>query len=248
MLRRCGMKKTILVASGKGGAGKTTVSALLGEAFAFGGDKVLIIELDSGLRSLDVALGVTKNLLFDFGDIVRSGCKIEDAAMPCPFCKNLSVICASAKNMEFSGDDLKKITESCFAFDYVIFDCPAGIGSTLENAAAVSDMALIIATPDPSSVRAARNTSLLIEKCGLKNRRLIIERCPDKPQKLAPLKNLDEMIDGTELQLIGVIREDPLVRRAIDSGAALTNESVNYKAFRNIAERISGKQIPLGFK
>lgn len=242
------MEKVILVASGKGGAGKSTVSALLGEALAFKGKKVLVIELDSGFRSLDVAFGVTENLLFDFGDVIRQNCKIEDAAMPCSFCKNLSVICAASTAAEFSSDDISKTVSESSAFDYIIFDCPAGIGNALESAAKVSELALITATPDPSSVRAARSASLYLEKCGLKNRRLIIERCPDKPSKLSPLKNLDEIIDGTELQLIGVIFEDTLVRKAMDSGSGLSPESVNYKAFGNIAERILGKYIPLGFK
>ena len=64
------MAKIILVASGKGGVGKSTVSALLGEAFAFGKSPVLLVELDSGLRSLDVALGVSEQVVFDMGDIV----------------------------------------------------------------------------------------------------------------------------------------------------------------------------------
>ena len=242
------MEKVILVASGKGGAGKSTVSALLGEALAFKDKKVLVIELDSGLRSLDVAFGVTKNLLFDLDDVIRQNCEIQDAAMPCPFCKNLSVICASVSPVDLTTEDLSKAVKEASCFDYIIFDCPAGIGDALKAASAVSDLALIIATPDPSSVRAARSASLYIEKCGLKNRRLIIERCPDKPRKLSPLNNLDEIIDGTELQLIGVIWEDAFVRRAIDSGTALSYESANYKSFGNIAERILGKQIPLGFK
>lgn len=242
------MEKVILVASGKGGAGKSTVSALLGEALALKGKKVLVIELDSGFRSLDVAFGVTKNLLFDFGDVIRQNCEIEDAAMPCPFCKNLSVIYAASSAAEFSCDDISKIVNNSSDFDFIIFDCPAGIGKTLDYAAKVSELALITATPDPSSVRAARSASLYLEKCGLKNRRLIIERCPDKPKKLFPLQNLDEIIDGTELQLIGVVFEDTLVRKAMDSGLGLSPESVNYKIFGNIAERILGKHIPLGFK
>ena len=56
------MAKIILVASGKGGAGKSTVSALLGEALAFSGKRILLLELDSGLRSLDVALALRKTL------------------------------------------------------------------------------------------------------------------------------------------------------------------------------------------
>ena len=73
------MAKIILVASGKGGVGKSTVSALLGEAFAFKKSPVLLLELDSGLRSLDVALGVSEHVLFDMGDIIRGS---SSASLP----------------------------------------------------------------------------------------------------------------------------------------------------------------------
>ena len=73
------MAKTILVASGKGGVGKSTVSVFLAEALAAGKSNVLVLELDSGLRNLDVSLGLTGDILFDLGDILRGSCDIKDA-------------------------------------------------------------------------------------------------------------------------------------------------------------------------
>lgn len=243
------MARIILVASGKGGSGKSTVSALLGEAFGFTKSRTLIIELDSGLRGLDVALGVTDKILFDMGDIIRGSCDIRDAVTVCPFCPNLSLITAAAKPVEVTSGIIKKIaSEVGNDFEYIILDCPAGIGRELENAAACADIALVIATPDPSSVRGARATGALLSSFGVKEIRLVIERCPEKAKKLSPIKNLDEIIDGTELQLIAVIWEDPLTRKAMDSGEPAESTGPNYKTFRDLAERIRGKYIPLGFK
>lgn len=243
------MAKIILVASGKGGAGKSTVSALLGEALAFSGKRVLLLELDSGLRSLDVALGVTKNLVFDLGDIVRGSADIQSAAMPCPFCKNLSVICAAANSEPVSKEPLQNICAAVSAdFDCVILDCPAGIGESLSAAAEVADLALVVATPDPSSIRAAGAAGRALRAKTALERRLVIERCPKKARKLAPINNLDEIIDGAELQLIGVIWEDPETRRAMDSGSALSPDSPNHKAFRDLGKRVFGERVPLGFK
>ena len=243
------MAKIILVASGKGGAGKSTVSALLAEAFAAKKHPTLVIELDCGLRSLDVAFGVTENVVFDLGDIIRGSCNIRDAVIPCRFCEGLSLIAAAAKPAEVTELTLRKITaELGGEYEYIIFDCPAGIGEALESAAKCADLGLVVATPDPSSVRGARSAGALLASCGLTERRLIIERCPQKAKKLAPIKNLDEIIDGSELQLIGVIWEDPLTRSAMDSGIPLAFESPNYQTFRDLSERIGGKYIPLGFK
>lgn len=243
------MAKNILVASGKGGAGKSTVSVFLGEALAESKSSVLILELDCGLRNLDVSLGLTDEIVFDFGDILRGSCEIKDAVYPCRFRPNLSLIPASLKPVSVTAKDIEKIvSELGEKFEYIIFDCPAGLGDIFESAAAFADTALVIATPDPSSIRGARTTGAELLSLGVKERRLVIERCPEKAKNLAPINNLDEIIDGSELQLIGVIWEDPSVRKAMDCGAPLEFDSPNYKTFRDLSERIRGKYIPLGFK
>ncbi len=243
------LAKIVLVASGKGGAGKSTVSALLGQALAAKKHKTLIIELDSGLRSLDVALGVPDSIVFDLGDIVRESCNIRDAVTPCPFCEGLYLITAAAKADPISAETVLRVADEMKNdVEFILLDCPAGIGEGLKNAAKCADSSLVVATPDPSSIRGARNAGALLKEMGVPNRRLIIERCPQKAKKLSPIKNLDEIIDGSELQLMGVVWEDPNVRSAMDFGTALSYESPNYQTFRNIAERLCGKNIPLGFK
>ena len=243
------MAKTILVASGKGGVGKSTVSVFLSEAFAKSNSSVLVLELDCGLRNLDVSFGVTKDILFDLGDIVRGSCDIKDAVYTSKFFPQLSFIPAALKPTEVTADDIKKIISKIGDdFEYIVIDCPAGLGEAFESAAPNADMALVVATPDPSSIRGARTTGAALLNLGTKNRRLVIERCPQKAKDLSPINDLDEIIDGTELQLIGVIWEDPDVRIAMDSGTPLDVDSTNYKTFRDLAERIRGNNIPLGFK
>lgn len=243
------MAVTILVASGKGGVGKSTVSALLGEALAYTKSRVLIIELDSGLRSLDVALGVSEHILFDMGDIIRGSCNIKDAILDCPFCGGLSLVAAAAKPILVDEKTIRKIMAECGnLYDYIILDCPAGIGGELSEAARCADIGLVVTTPDPSAIRGARATGAVLASCGVKERRLVIERCPRKAKNLYPVKNLDEIIDGAELRLISVIWEDPDTRNSVDSGEPLDDTGLNYENFRALAERIRGKYIPLGFK
>lgn len=242
------MAKVILIASGKGGVGKSTVSALLGEALAAADHPTLLVELDSGLRSLDVALGVTAGVLFDMGDVAR-GSAPADAVMQCPFCEKLSLICAAAVNVVTDENAISAVKKALGEdYEFILLDCPAGLGKALSSAAHCADAALVVTTPDPAAVRAAANTGRFLEKEGVCVQRLIIERCPGKQKKLEPFHNLDEVIDGAEMQLIGVIWDDPAIRTAIDSGRALPTNSPNKKMFSDLAERIIGKRIPIGFK
>lgn len=242
------MAKVILVASGKGGVGKSTVSALLGQALAAAGHKTLLAELDSGLRSLDVALGVAESVAFDMGDIAR-GTPPEQTLLDCPFCPGLSVICAGAEPSSVSEETLAAVTkELSEKYEFILLDCPAGLGEVLALAAKYAAAAILVTTPDPAAVRAAANTGMFLEKNGVRSRRLVIERCPQKPKKLEPIKNLDEVIDGAQARLIGVIWDDPKTRAAVASGKALPEESPNKKMFCDLAERVLGRRVPLGFK
>ena len=243
------MARVILIASGKGGAGKTTVCAFLGEALAAKNRRTLLVELDSGLRALDVALRVTENLVFDLGDVMRGSCKTQEAVCSCPFQKNLSVICAAARPAAVPATAISELAEELAGeYDFILLDCPAGIGYELAYAAAASDEALVVATPDPASMRGARAASDAMRSLGLADFRLVIERCTRKPKQLSPLENLDQVIDGAGVQLIGVIWEDAKTRAAAASGTALPEDSPNKKTFSDLASRLCGERVPLDFK
>lgn len=243
------MAKVILVASGKGGVGKSTLCALLGEALALKGHKTLLAELDSGLRSLDVALGVAENVVFDMGDVARSGTDPAAAVMSCPFCSGLSLVCASATNVAPDAAAIDRLLSAVGdEFDFVLLDCPAGLGEALGAAAQCAEGAVIVTTPDPAAVRGAAATSAFLQNAGVQARRLVIGRCPKNPKKLFPLNNLDEVIDGAGMRLLGVVWDDAETRAAVDAGKMLSKESPNKKMFNDIAERLLGNRVPIGFR
>ena len=71
--------KIVTVTSGKGGVGKTTITANLGAALAAGGEKVVCIDADIGLRNLDVVLGLENRIVYDLVDVVEGRCKLRQA-------------------------------------------------------------------------------------------------------------------------------------------------------------------------
>ena len=123
-----------VVTSGKGGAGKSTVSAGLGCALADLGHKVLLLDGDAGLRSLDLMLGVSSATVYDMADVFAGRCEPVRAIYPSPICRDVSVIAAPVHLEQLcSPEDMRRLCQSFVQhFDDLIIDCPAGIGSGFE--------------------------------------------------------------------------------------------------------------------
>lgn len=81
-----------VVTSGKGGAGKSTVTAGLGCALARQGRKVLLVDGDAGLRSLDLMLGIGGSAVYDMADIFAGNCEPIRAIYPSPTSPNVFVL------------------------------------------------------------------------------------------------------------------------------------------------------------
>ena len=90
------MGKVFGITSGKGGVGKSTVSVGLALAFADLGEKVLLVDMDEGLRCLDLMLNVDKTAVFDLSDVL-SGTDLNDAIYPSPLNENISLIPAPSR-------------------------------------------------------------------------------------------------------------------------------------------------------
>ncbi len=175
------MGKSIVITSGKGGVGKTTSSANIGTALALMGKRVCLVDLDIGLRNLDVVLGLDNRIIFDIVDVVEGRAKLAQALVKDKRFDDLLYLLPAAQNTDKTAltenqakdivDELKK------DFDYVLIDCPAGIEQGFLNAIAGADAAIIVTTPEISAVRDADRVVGLLEKNPLKEEsQLLINR------------------------------------------------------------------------
>ena len=105
----------IMVASGKGGTGKSTVSVLLGSRLAAAGKKVLLIELDSGLRSVDIIAGAAGRTVYDISDVLCGRCDWRKAIVESPVYKGLSLISAPYERGNVQPQQLAKLTRKIWA-------------------------------------------------------------------------------------------------------------------------------------
>lgn len=235
-----------VVTSGKGGAGKSTVCAGLGCALARRGRRVLLIDGDAGLRSLDVMLGIGGAAVYDMADIFSGNCQPVRAIYPSPICPNVFVVPAPISLEQLAQP--QKMAALCRGFsryyDDVIVDCPAGIGRGFETAIAGADRAFVVTTPDMVCARDAQILSHLLREKHIPSR-LIINRLRARPILRGKMPDIDEVIDTAGLQLIGVLPEDETVAVANAYGKPLPVESHAFVCFENIAARYLGEDVPL---
>lgn len=236
------MAEKILVASGKGGVGKTSVTVGLGKALHQVGKKVLIIDCDI-LRSVDLLTGVTEKLLYDWGDVILERCEPSQAVYSSA---DIDVITCPFSYEGFDGEMMKKLVAFFDEqYDYIFLDAPAGIGKGFELALGASDRALVVSTADMVCVRSACRAADVIFASGMEDVRLIINRVMKKDIKKGRLLNVDSVIDSTQVQLIGVIPEDAAIRLGSMGKNIYRTGQASYIPFTNIAARIRGEYIDL---
>ena len=240
------MSEVIVVTSGKGGVGKTTTSANVGTGLAMMGAKVVLIDTDIGLRNLDITLGMTDAALMDFTDEISGQCELDRAAAPHPTVSNLSLLTAPLTiPEEFSGEEgfRAMLDQAREVYDYILIDCPAGLGQGFRLAACGADRAVVVSVSDPSSLRDAQR--VVTQLAHLETVHLVVNRVR-RPLLKKMETTIDHAMDTAGLPLLGLVPEDANVQLAAGRGQALPNTGKGAsQAFGNIARRLTGEQVPL---
>lgn len=238
-----------VIASGKGGVGKSTITSILSIELAKLGKKVLIIDGDAGLGNLDYILGVSEKLVYDISDVVDGSCdNVTKAIYRCKCAGELFLIAAPQ-----SEDDLISATvmkQLVFMlrdhYDYIFIDSPAGLGRGFKSAAAPADRAIIVTDLNPISIRASGKVSAALLDSNIDSIRLIINRFSKKALKAAKLyDDLDAVIDSCGARLIGIVPDDEKILLSGSELLDLKKDAPSACACRRIAARITGKDIPL---
>jgi septum site-determining protein MinD len=233
------MGKILAITSGKGGVGKSSVAVCLATAFARMGKKTLLVDMDEGLRCLDLMLGIDDATVLDLSDVL-SGKDIDDACYPTPLADNLFLIPAPLKFGTIDGDAFENFSsKASYLYDIVIFDFSAGLDFSLYKRLPKTALFLTVCVPDPVSIRDAAAVSRSLFENDL-NARLIINRFVYSQCKKHTFKNIDNIIDSAELRLLGIVPEDDDLR-VISLTHKLKKRNPAYLACLRIAKRLLGE-------
>lgn len=238
--------KVLMAASGKGGTGKSTTCVMLGARLAAHKNRVLLVELDSGLRSVDIIAGVSGRTVYDIEDVLAGRCRADRAVVESPLYPGLWVMSAPYSGGHIHTGALKKLVEGLRDhFDFILLDTAAGMGEPLQAAAGVAELALLVLTADPVALRDGRIVNDWLYGKNRMPSRLVLNRVDPVRQLKGPVKDLDECIDTVAAQLIAVLPESADVQRAAAAGSMLPGGCEAYFAYDNLACRLMGQDVPL---
>jgi septum site-determining protein MinD len=242
--------EAIVVTSGKGGVGKTTTTANIGTALALSGKKICLIDTDIGLRNLDVVMGLENRIIYDLVDVVEGRCKLHQALIKDKRFECLYLLpAAQTKDKSAVQPDQMKtlVTELKQDYDYIIIDCPAGIEQGYKNAVSGADKAIVVTTPEISSVRDADRIIGLLEQEDIESPKLVVNRIRNHMMQSGDMLDVDEIVSILAIELLGIVADDDTVIKASNSGEpiALDPNSKASIAYRNISRRILGESVPL---
>lgn len=240
------MGSAIMITSGKGGTGKTSFAAGVGGCLAGLGKRVLCVDLDIGLRCLDLVLGMTDRAVMDFTDVMAGRCPLCDAAAAHPDIPGLFLLSAPIRPEAMESGQFRQVVEDAKAdYDFVLLDSPAGLGEGFRLAAAGADTVVVVTTPDPAAQRdAQRCVAELVHEVP----RLLLVMNRVEPGTLRRLHGeIDRAMDATGLPLLGVVPEDASLPLFLNQGLPLLPNGGRgaSAAYRNIAKRILGERVPL---
>jgi septum site-determining protein MinD len=241
--------QVITISSGKGGVGKTTTVANIALALAMDGAKVVCIDGDIGLRNLDVVMGLENRIVYDIVDVIEGRCKLRQAMIRDKHLPELYLIPAAQtrdKNAVSPSDMNRVCNELRPDVDFVLIDSPAGIERGFRNAIAPADRVLVVTNPEVSAVRDADRVVGILESEEKRQTALIINRLNPILVKQHDMLSAEDVLDLLGIQLIGIVPEDEGVIVGSNRGVPVAQDAKSRagQAFRNIAKRIRGEEVP----
>ena len=240
--REVSMARKIVITSGKGGVGKTTVTANLGIQLAYRGFKVVLVDADVGLNNLDVVMGVENKVSYDLMDVLDGRCKISQALIRDALYQNLYVLPSTRTGgkKKITSAEFKLVVDKLRSADFVLIDCPAGIDVGFHRAVTAATEACVVVTPALSSVRDSDKVLSLLGSYKLESVGLIINRIRPDLVARGDMISAGDIARLLRAPISGIIPEDDKIGLCMSLGYVKDRSSAG-RAFSVLAANVVDK-------
>ena len=228
------MARKIVITSGKGGVGKTTICANLGLHLSKLDKRVVLIDVDIGLNNLDVITGVENKIVFDIVDVIEKKCRVKQALIQDVFQKNLYIMPSahSYNKANVTAENIKSVVEILDPFfDFVLIDCPAGVDAPFHRAVYGANEAIVVVTPHISSIRDADKVATLLLGYNLDNIHLVVNKVRGDLIMDKEMISVKEIASALSIDILGVVPEDD----EISVGNSFWHNNLSDRAVSKIA-------------
>ena len=244
------MGEAIAITSGKGGVGKSSTIINIGMILAQKGFRVCLIDMDLGLKNLDVMMGLEHRMIYDLKDVMDGKCplsramiqdKRESSLYLLPACKTIHI-------ETFQGKHLKEIVEQLKTqFDFVLLDTPAGIESGFIHAIGCVSRVILVTTLDVTALQDCDRIIGILMKEGIEEMSFIVNRMNVKLIEKGVCISLEEAKQWLAIGFLGYVFDDEEMQRSNNHGApaVLHRSSQLYACFESIVQRMLGEYVPL---
>lgn len=243
------MVNTWMIASGKGGVGKSTLAAALAVALVREGKKTVLMDVDIGLRSLDIHLGMENSVVYDVLDYARGDCKLSQAVQGSLALPELGLLPAAQLGTpeEIEPEMLEKIFRKLLKhYDYVLADAPAGLSRVIGTILRSAENTLLVVTPDDVSIRDAERVVALCRDGGKPAPLLIVNRVIPALVQSGDMLTPQAIADALDIPLLGYVPDDLEVLKALRRHQTVMDTACPARdAIGRIARRLSGQAVPM---
>lgn len=242
------MARTIVITSGKGGVGKSSVSVNLACSLASQDYRVCLVDADLGLKNLDVMMGLENRVIYDLKDVVDGRCTMDQVLIKDKRCPSLYLIPA-CKTLQFGDFNLEYmqtlVDHFKHEFDYILIDSPAGIEKGFQYAANCADEAIVVVNLDLASIRDCDRVVGLLMKKGINDISMIVNRLNEDYIHNKTSLTLRDATEILSLPLLGIVYEDALMIAANNRGVPVffDEKCLLRECFRRIARRLNGENV-----
>ncbi len=235
------MSRKILITSGKGGVGKTTICANLGISLANAGLKVVMIDLDIGLNNLDVVMGIENKVIYDIVDVIENKCRIKQALIQDELQPTLYILPSAhiyAKNKINSQNIKVLVNKLAETFDYILIDCPAGIDIGFHRAALSADEAIVVTTPHVTAIRDADKVVSVLSNYNMLSTSFIVNKIRGDlvlSGEMIDVKTIEKLMG---INLLGVVPEDDNISTRYSLASISKLKESSYLPFSMLASNL----------